>query len=155
MMAGLILYDDDLAGLKGTLQSLWAANAALVVLHPASRFYTGRVPDLTANDATAVTPMPYTRLAMPRGARDERTSDTNYTLQTLKFHVWTDTAEDADPIAEAIVDCYADVAFSYNNGKVIDTRYDGTAQRQITEPNYTAWETIVSFTMRIVRNRTN
>jgi hypothetical protein len=155
-MPNLLLYNAALQSIKGCLQSKWAADVTLCVLHPASRFYTGRVPDVTGADkVAAVTPMPYTRLVMPSGTRGDRTSDTNYSFQMLKLHLWTDTAEEADAIADAIIDCYADAAFTYDSGRVIDTHYDGTTQRQVTQANYTAWETIVNFTMQLVRNRTN
>ena len=153
-MSGLILYDSTLPSLKGTLQDMWAADTDLVALHPASRFYTGRVPIVSGDGATAPTAMPYTRLDTPGGHRGTRTSDTEYPLEKLRFHVWTDTAEEGDAIADAVQDCYKDQAFTYSRGRVIDIRYENTDQRQITKPSYTAWETVVIFTMRLMRNRT-
>ena len=145
----LNLLSDTPLNLKGTLQAMWTNNSPLMQLHPDVRFFTGRVP-LAKNIPQ---PMPYTRLAMPGGSRGVRTSSTEYPLQMVKFHVWTDTAEEGDAISEAIQDCYRDKAFAYSDGKVIDTRYDSDTQTQIVKPNYTAWETVVGFTMRLMRNR--
>ena len=150
----IITYNPSLPSIKGKLQYLWTANTALTALHPVTSFYTGRVPSVAGtNQGAAVTEMPYTRLEMPSGSLAERTSDSNYLFQVVKFHLWTDTAEEADPIANAIEDCFADVSFSYNSGRVIDTKSNGVTQKQIVKPNYTAYETIVTFTMRIMRNR--
>jgi hypothetical protein len=147
-----------MTSLKGTIQDMWAADPTLTVLHLASRFYTGRVPIIKPTDADPAPPqMPYTRLELPLGARGTRTSSTEYPFQLAKFHVWSETADEADAIVQAIVDCYADTSYSYTANtdtcQVIDTRYDGVTQKQITEPNYTAWESIVTFTLRTMRNR--
>jgi hypothetical protein len=143
---------------KGTIQEMWAEDPALIVLHPASRFYTGRVPTIKPTSADPAPPaMPYTRLEAKGSGRGERTSSSEMPLEFVKFHIWTDTADEADAIADAVVNCYSNKAWWYTmntyDQKVLDTRYDGTSQSQITEPNYTAWETVVSFTMRTWRER--
>jgi hypothetical protein len=152
-MPGLILLDTD-ESLKGELHAMWAADLALIALHPANRLFTGRVPTITGTD-TAPAPMPYTRLAVPGGSRGQRTSTTQYPTQPIEFHLWTDTAEQADSIADAIQDCFQDKDFTYDRGKVLDIHYESTNQAQITKPNYTAWETVVKFTLLTERTRTN
>lgn len=155
----VIDYDPSLDNLKATIHDLWAADSALSTLHPAERLFTGRIPSSIQGGGTDSGPpeMPYTRLELPCARKGTRTTDTEYPIQDVKFHVWTDTSNEADPISEAILHCYRDQAFYYTVGtttyKVIDTRDGGTTQREITMPNYTAWETIVSLTMRIMKNR--
>lgn len=153
-MPELYLLNSTDLGVKGKLHAMWAANANLVAVHAANRMFTGRVPTIkeTGKDP-APPPMPYTRLEEVGGARGVRTSDTQYPTQPIKFHVWTDTASEGDNIADAIVDCYSNSGFEYNTGKAIDIHYETTNQRQIVKPNYTAWETVVSFTLLLMRNR--
>ena len=157
-MTTIVEYDDSLDNLKGTLHQMWEDDATLDALHPVARFYTGRVPSSKPGSAVPAPPdMPYTRLELPSAKRGTRTTDTEYPMQEVKFHLWTDTADEADPVAQAIMDCYVNQAFEFTVGestsKVIDTRDSGITQRQITKPTYTAWETVVCLTMRIMRNR--
>jgi hypothetical protein len=159
-MPDLILNPPSPVNLKGKIQYLWENDTALVEMHPAERFITGRVPTSKPTAADPAPPqMPYTRLELPIATRSTRTSDTEYWFQAVKFHLWTDTSDEADPIVQAIYDCYGNMGFSYELSsvtyRIIDTKFGGIAQKQIPKPNYTAWETVVTFTLRTMRNRVN
>lgn len=153
-MSGLILLDSQYS-MKGRLHEMWAADAALCALHPSNRFFTGRIPTIKGDSTEpAPPPMPYTRLAMPGGSRGQRTSTSQYPTQPIEFHIWTDTAEEADLISDAIQNCYQDGDFTYDSGTVHDIHYESTNQSQITKPDYTVWETVVKFTLLTERTRT-
>jgi hypothetical protein len=126
------------ATLAQAIHQRWAADAALSALVPSDRFCTGRVPPSEE--------MPYCRLELPGGSQFQRSRQTLYEKQPIKFHVWTDTFDEGDGIVPEIRRVFANQAFDWATGGVLDCRPAGPPSRSQTAlPEIKAWETIVTF----------
>jgi hypothetical protein len=126
-------------GLESAINTIWAANAALVAAVPADRLITGRVPPSEQ--------MPYVRLE-PEGGRElSRTNASIYASETILFHIWSDGFDSGRTIAALIRNAFASMAFNWTSGAVMDMQWGGPAvSRQASEPEIKAWQTTVTFT---------
>lgn len=126
-------------GLESAINTIWAANAALVAAVPADRLITGRVPPSEQ--------MPYVRLEPEGGAENGRTNRTLYASEKITFHIWSDTFDVARSIHPLIRNAFAGLAFDWGTAGVLDMKWDGPPlSRQTSDPEIKAWQTSVSFT---------
>ena len=105
--------------LAQAIHSHWSFNSALCAVVPAERFCTGRVP--------ASEEMPYVRLEITGGGELLRSRETLYERRPIVFHVWTDTFDDGDAVAGAVRAAFAQAAFDWGTGGVLDCRPRRTA----------------------------
>jgi hypothetical protein len=131
----------------GTLHATWATTATLLALVPASSVFTGRVPSKT--------PMPYVSIQSPTGSRDARTNKNNYGNKEIVFHIWTDTESEGSAIREQIKDTFLNSDFSCSDGNVLDVMYENESQEQVSRPNFTAWETVLTVSLKTAKVRGN
>jgi hypothetical protein len=133
-------------GLESAINAIWAANAALSAAVPVDRLITGRVPPSQA--------MPYTRLEPEGGTDARRTNASLYQTERIHFHIWSDGFDIGRAIAPLIRAAFANMAFNWGSGAVLDMKWDGPpVSRQTNDPEIKAWHTTVSFTLQTWQQR--
>lgn len=134
--------------LAQAIHARWSANTALCALAPPERFCTGRVP--------ASEQMPYVRLELQGGGELLRSRETLYEQRRVVFHVWTDTFDAADAVATAVRAAFANAAFDWGTGGVLDCRpHGGPSFRQVARAEFKAWEAVVALVALTWEQRTD
>jgi hypothetical protein len=145
------------ATLLEAIQAAWTADAVLSDLVPDSRCYFGKVPPMASVEGPPdVEPeMPYVRIEKP-GDRSagRRSSAALYKDVTIGFHVWTDTPEQGDRIAEEIERVFSE-DLAWTGGAAIDSKFVPHSTAQVGRPEISQWETVCTFTMRTWQPRTD
>jgi hypothetical protein len=133
--------------LMGFLHQIWGASTALTALVPVASVFTGRVPPL------GQTTTPYVRIERTSGAAGIRTNRSLQPIIEIVFHAWTDTHDQGETIANAIIQAYAQAEFDYSDGSVADMRLENCIPRQVEFAELTMWEWLVTFNLRTYRTR--
>jgi hypothetical protein len=128
----------------------WEQSAQACQLVPFDRFITGRIPTIEQY------PFPYIAV-IPGGAfRHYRTDRAEGSRRVFTVHIWVDVAklEEGEDIAEFVRQLYANEAWLYDYGQVIDVLDSGPATaRQVNESSYQCWELIKTFTLCLQQPR--
>jgi hypothetical protein len=126
-----------MASLVGKIHEIWEATDSL----KATEVYTGRIP------AEPAASMPYARIEQPAATRRFRSNRNIAKDVEIVFHVWTDTWDEGEALRLAIEAKYQNFGFDYDGGSVLDMIYDTHSSSQPNLPEYTTWETVITYSL--------
>jgi hypothetical protein len=140
-----------MAGLLLSFCKRWQARPDACALIPYDRFFTGRVPN--PEDY----PFPFMSL-IPGSSRQVYRSDIRQGFRrVVSVHIWVDPArleEDGERAMEHVRQIYANRAWSYDQGRVIDVIDGGPpTAHQINEATFQAWELVRLLSLCIEQDR--
>ena len=137
-------------GMLRSFARRWEQSAQACQLVPFERFVTGRIPTITEY------PFPYIAIIPGSGFGRYRTDRAEGSRRVLSFHAWLDPArlEDGEAIMEQARQIYANEAWKYDFGTVIDVLDGGPANaKQINDATYQCWELVKLFTLCLQQPR--
>ena len=137
-------------GLFRSFARRWERSASACLLVPFVRFITGRIPTITEYQ------FPFIAVIPGSSYQNHRSDRAELSRRVLSFHVWVDVArlEEGEQIAEMARSLYANEAWDYSFGRVIDVIDGGPANaKQINDPTYQCWELVKLFTLCIQQSR--
>jgi len=132
-----------MAGMLLTFAQRWQASAEACLLVPFRDVFTGRVPH------TEGYPFPYMSILPASGRLHARSDRAEFLRRTLTVHVWVDPAklEEGETIQEMVRRIWANQAWSYDYGRVIDVLDGGLNAHELNEPTFQAWELVRLLTL--------
>lgn len=137
-------------GLLASFAYRWRDSTEAIALIPFQDVFTGRVPN------TEGYPFPYMSIIAGGGRQVYRSDKWQGLRRAVSVHIWTDPAEleQGEEIAEMVRKLYANQAWLYDNGRVIDVLDGGPPNcHQINDPTFQAWEIVRALTLCIEQPR--
>lgn len=145
--------DERMDGLLLSFANRWRDTPAACTIVPFDRFFTGRVP--TPQEY----PFPYMSVLLGSSRQVYRSDKSEGSRRIVTVHIWVDPTkleEDGEAAAEMVRRIYANQAWCYNYGRVIDVLDGGPPNvRQVNEPTMQAWEVVRVLSLCIEQTRMN
>jgi hypothetical protein len=134
--------------LSAAIHTRWAAYAALEAALPAARFFTGRIPQGTAN--------PCARLSIPGGVSGKLSDKARERAVQVRIIHWV--AESAygtgQDIQDAIEEAFDNYDVALEDSTLVNLRHDNSFHLQDEEPTSKLWQFVTQFTATIQKDRT-
>jgi hypothetical protein len=149
LLWGLTPLDTERVGFLKAFALRWVVNQQAIAAIPFDRCVTGRL------GTTQEYPFPYMSV-IPASGRQQYRSDRSENLRRIiSVHVWVDPAklEEGEEIAELVRRVWANQAWKYNYGKVIDVLDGGLNTHELTDPAFRAWELVRLLTVCYEQSR--
>lgn len=137
-------------GLITSVAERWLLFPQALEAIPYKDFFTGRIPDIKNR------PFPYMSLVPGPSYRTYRSDKWVGSRRIVSFHIWVDEDQlnRGEEIAEVVQFVYANRAWGYGYGRVIDVLDNGPPNsHQIHEASFKSWEVVQMLTLCIEQPR--